>query len=149
MRDFKPVGVVERDDPSLDAGADDADAGVGLDHEELDRQHTQLTEGFRRFAELAHSSQRRAEAADCLRELVTLVGAHFGFEESLMMKSGFPEFDHHLRQHLGMMTELGLLLDKLKEGTDPNIVRQAEFVTDWYQRHVDLSDRKFVSWLAR
>lgn len=129
----------------------DPDA-AGIEEVELNRQHELLKEGFRRFVDAvrgaARDSAQRDDACGILRELLVEVGAHFGFEESLMAKSGYPEFDHHLRQHLSMMTELGLLLDRLAEGADPGVLRQIDFVNDWHQRHVDLSDRKFFAWLA-
>jgi hemerythrin len=48
-----------------------------------------------------------------------------------------------------MMTELGLLLDRVQDGSDAAVVRQVDFVNEWYLRHVDFSDRKFTNWLAR
>lgn len=121
----------------------------GVDQAELDRQHELLGKGFQRFVKLALDPKQRDGAVASLREQIEQVGLHFGFEESMMAKSGYPEFDHHLRQHLSMMTELGLLLDHLKGGVDPGIMRQIDFMIDWYQRHVELSDRKFTIWLAR
>ena len=133
-------------DDDFDASSD-ATNGVG--HAELDQQHELLRKSFERFVDMALDAKQRDGAVASLRELLVQVGLHFGFEESLMTKSGYPEFDHHLRQHLSMMTELGLLLDRLEDSTDQGVVRQIDFVVDWYQRHVDFSDRKFAIWLGR
>ena len=134
---------------STDSGAlNPEDEDAGLDHSALDRQHELLTESFRRFADLVHHREERTEAINYLRGLIMKVGLHFGFEESLMAKSGYPDFTHHLQQHVGMMTELGLVLDRLENNADSGVVRQIDLLIDWYQRHVSVSDYKFVIWMA-
>ena len=116
---------------------------------ELDLQHEQLGEKLLRFTDLTVSHASRIEAIDLLRELIMDTGLHFGYEESLMKESDYPDFDHHFRQHAGMMTELGLLLERLHDSAGSQTVRHAVFLHDWYRRHFDISDRKLVEWLKR
>ena len=60
-----------------------------------------------------------------------------------MAASDFPEFDHHMRQQLGMMTELGMLLDSLENDAKANTLRHVDFLTHWYRRHADFATAGF------
>ena len=119
-----------------------------IGHAEIDEQHAHLHGKLDELSNLVASTATRAQAIECLRDLVMDFGMHFGFEEALMSGSGYPGYEHHLRQHMGIMTEVGLLLDSIED--DPsasNGVRVAAFITSWYRRHFDHSDREFIAWL--
>jgi hemerythrin len=62
----------------------------------------------------------------------------------------YADFDHHRRQHLAMMTELGLLLDRLEEAQEIGIalLRDVDFLHTLYRRHGESSDSKLEEWLA-
>lgn len=66
-----------------------------------------------------------------------------------MEDGGYALFDHHRRQHLGIMTELGLLLDRIESGEDlVGAARNADLLARWYREHMALSDRPLLDWLA-
>ena len=119
-------------------------------HAEIDEQHAQLHGKLELLSSLVLSKANRAPAIACLRELIMDFGMHFGFEEALMQESGYPGSEHHLRQHVGIMTEVGLLLDSLEDDAAvSNGVRVADFIASWYGRHFDQSDREFIAWLGQ
>lgn len=119
-----------------------------MDRGELDRQHAQLDELLDTFEQLAARSDARAEAIVAAAELIVAIGTHFGYEEAQMQAAGFADFEHHLRQHLGIMTELGIMLDGLESGIDTvAAVRSAVFLRNWYERHIAVTDKVFFDWL--
>jgi hypothetical protein len=46
------------------------------------------------------------------------------------------------------MTELGMLLDSLENDAKANTQRHVDFLTHWYRRHAELSDRGFLAWMV-
>lgn len=117
--------------------------------EQLGREHAALVVQLDRFAHLLFDPAGRVQVEDSLRELLIDIGMHFGFEESLMEDGGYADFEHHRRQHLGIMTELGLLLDRVEAAVDAGeVARGADFLAQWYREHVAHSDRALLAWLA-
>lgn len=112
-------------------------------------QHAALTEELERFAGLSFDFAHREAAAASLRQLLMDVGMHFGYEEALMAEGDYPEFAHHRRQHVAIMTEFGQLLDRIEEMADPRgVARGADFLGQWYHQHVAHSDATLESWLV-
>lgn len=101
------------------------------------------------FTTLAHDSSDPRELHDAMLDLVMELSAHFGYEESLMEAGGFASLEHHRLQHLAMMIELGLLLDRLDNASrlDHVLLRAIDFFAAWYRRHVVSSDRVLNDWL--
>jgi hemerythrin-like metal-binding protein len=116
----------------------------------ISRQHESIDARLESFALKVHAGTDRAGIADAMRDLLVDMSMHFGYEESLMDLGDYAEFDHHRRQHLAMMTELGLLLDRIDEASETGaaLLRDVDFLRLWYQRHVASSDSKLDDWLA-
>lgn len=102
------------------------------------------------FASLAHDGADLDSLHDAMLDLLMDMSSHFGYEESLMVGGGSPDLDHHRRQHLAMMTELGLLLDRLGNAAriDNELLRAIDFLAVWYGRHLASSDRALADWLV-
>jgi hemerythrin-like metal-binding protein len=103
---------------------------------------------FGEFSRLLYKTSQRAATAESLMRVITEISMHFGFEESLMEAGAYAEFDHHRRQHLGIMTELGLMIDRLESGLGlPELARGGDFLLHWYEQHFASSDCAFQAWL--
>lgn len=114
----------------------------------IDTQHQEISTQLELFAGQIFDSAHREDAVDSLRSLLLDIGTHFGFEEATMIEKGYPDLDHHRRQHLSLMTELGLLLDRVEDLPDVHaLARGADFLTHWYHQHVAHSDRLLNDWL--
>ncbi len=100
------------------------------------------------FSRLLYTTDQRAATAESLMSVITEVSMHFGFEESLMEAGAYVEFDHHRRQHLGIMTELGLMIDRLESGMGlSELARGVDFLLHWYEQHIASSDCALEAWL--
>lgn len=117
--------------------------------ENLDREHELIDVRLEGLLLKIHSGAERQALCDAVRDLINDISMHFGYEESLMATSIYPGFDHHRRQHVALMTELGLLLDRFEDATrfDNKLLRSADFLTEWYRRHEVASDRPLLAWL--
>ena len=117
--------------------------------DEIERQHTLLAGRLESCATQAFAAAAPQAAGVMLRELLVELGLHFGLEEALMVDGAYDEFDHHRRQHIGIITELALLLDRLGEADDPGaFARGMDFVANWYRQHVTHGDQALLAWLA-
>lgn len=116
---------------------------------QINDQHAGLAAGLDAFAVQLLDHAHREAVAESLRELLVEIGMHFGYEESLMVEHDYPDFQHHRRQHIAIMTELGQLLDRVAEMADPkDVARNVDFLSHWYRQHMDHSDRALETWLA-
>lgn len=112
-------------------------------------QHAALAANLDSFAAQIFDYGHREAVAEMLRGLLVDVGMHFGYEEALMIEGGYPEFAHHRRQHVALMTELGQLLDRVEEMADPTgVARSVDFLAHWYRQHLAHSDAALEAWLA-
>ena len=115
---------------------------------EINRQHAQLAIQLDELAGMLLDVTHRQGVAERLRDLLVDVGLHFGFEELVMQEHGYAQFEHHRRQHIGIMTELAQLLDKVQDMVDPaKAVRCVDFLAHWYRQHVAHSDQSLLDWL--
>lgn len=111
-------------------------------------QHAMLVEALESFARMPFDFEHREAAAEALRQLLQDVGMNFGYEEALMLDGHYAEFEHHRRQHVGLMTELGQLLDRVVVMNDPKgVARNVDFLLDWYRQHTEQTDAAFERWL--
>ncbi|MCX8087014.1 MAG: hemerythrin family protein [Rhodocyclaceae bacterium] len=118
--------------------------------EQLEREHAAIAAAIERFALQAVQLGAGEELAESLRSLIVEISMHFGFEESLMGEGGYAGFEPHHRQHLAMMIELGLMLDRVEEtqaGTQ--LARNVDFIGQWHREHIEQADRALFEWLAQ
>lgn len=118
--------------------------------EQLEREQAAIEEEIERFALQAVQLGASEALAESLRSLIVDISMHFGFEESLMSEGGYAGFESHHRQHLAMMIELGLLLDRVEEAqAGTQLARSVDFIGQWYREHIAQSDRALFGWLAQ
>lgn len=112
------------------------------------QQHHEIATRMNSFSARLLERCSSAELADALLAVISEVSLHFGFEEGVMEEGGYADFEHHRRQHLAIVIELGMLLDRIEANLDPaELVRNVDFVTHWYEQHIVHSDQLFEAWL--
>lgn len=117
--------------------------------DQLRQEHATVDAEIERFAARLCDPASREDPAEGLRTLLIDIGMHFGFEEALMYEGSYADFEHHRRQHHGLMIELGLLLDRIEDAESPSLLaRNADFIGQWYRQHVDHADRPLMDWLS-
>jgi hemerythrin-like metal-binding protein len=117
--------------------------------EKIEDQHQALNRQFERLIALWADPVHAGRIRELFCDLLVEVGMHFGFEEEAMVTVHYPAFDHHRRQHLAVMTEMGLLLDRIETMRDArSLLRGVEFLYRWFGQHVAESDVQFETWSA-
>lgn len=124
--------------------------GVGVEElQDIERQHAGVAKCLEHFSHQLFDAAQRDKAVASLIDLIAVMSMHFGYEESLMDTAAYPDFDHHRRQHMGLVIELGLLLDQVETMADlTEVARSCDFLSRWYRQHVDESDGRMMRWFA-
>ncbi len=123
---------------------------LSIGDEEIDSQHQEL---FRRAARLLdglHIGQPEeiGGLVDFLREYAVV---HFGAEEALMQRVGFPDYVHHKAEHAGFLSDLlALASEYRREGSGAFMsVKASRWLSDWLRNHVSATDAELGKFLRR
>lgn len=115
--------------------------------EEIDKQHKRLFEiGADLFdiASLKDDYDHYDEIIKLLDELKEYTVYHFGYEEKLMEKYGYSEFDIHKIEHDFFIKKLARLEKlNLDEKQNEAIVDMIRFVADWVSAHILKTDFQY------
>lgn len=123
---------------------------MSLGEPSIDADHKHLIDILNRlhFLKLAGDDAGSIEAV--LGQLVEYARGHFGREEALMRRCGFPDLDRHRQQHRALCETLTEF--RLSFHNDPgtfDMERFYDFVADWLLVHVIKEDMKLRPHLAR
>jgi hemerythrin len=115
---------------------------------EIDRQHRALVDAMNRVVPLLHAGD-----ASALEQLLAFLEGyardHFGTEEGLMSRSGYPFTAEHVREHQNFAGFLRRLAGDVAAGRPRlHLVFQTQvFLLDWFANHSTGTDRHLVRWL--
>lgn len=118
----------------------------------IDEQHKKLFEiGARLYdlASLKSDADHYDEIKSILNELMDYTEYHFSYEEELMVKEGYPDFDVHKMEHDFFIKKLRKLegLD-LEKNQQEGILKVVSFVADWIAAHILQTDAGYVPYLT-
>lgn len=76
-------------------------------------------------------------------ELINYVKVHFGYEETLFKKHGYPEQANHKKEHESFASKVLEFKQKYLSG-DRNSVAVMDFLNNWLKNHIMGIDKKYV-----
>ena len=122
---------------------------LSLGVEEIDSQHREL---FSRADALLGAVNSGVAAQETFRTLAFLgeyILEHFGCEERIMAKSGYPAAEKHRAEHAGLIEAYERLRRNFaRSGADATLRLELEGVLgDWLVRHVQSTDARLGRWL--
>lgn len=88
-----------------------------------------------------------AELLECVGHLFQYIEHHFAYEEMMMRKAGFPDYEAHVRSHQALTSRL----QKLSQRAPADAAFKAELeqlVTDWSLIHIPKEDAKLAEYLG-
>lgn len=81
-------------------------------------------------------------------ELVGYTLSHFGREERLLERNGYPHLEAHKEVHRRMAEEVILLRDKLRNNFTPSLGEEiSHYLRNWLTDHILIEDKKFAQYL--
>jgi len=122
-------------------------AEYAVGHPDIDSQHKRL---FQLAAEL-HSSMLAGHGKEILNRvlnnLISYTKHHFAAEEQLMADSGYPDYLQHKAKHDQLTAQVVEFQKDFVAGRTAITVDLLQFLSNWLQHHIGLTDRKIAAYL--
>ncbi len=120
---------------------------VGI--ESIDAQHQQLFAIGRELYEAMSAGRGKASLALVLDRLVQYAAVHFVHEERLMRMYDYPDFLKHKLQHDELTKKVLKFQKDFEGGMASMTVQLLEFLRDWLEGHIRVSDFAYVPYLKQ
>ena len=118
---------------------------VGI--ESIDRQHKKLIALINNLQTAVNYSAGAEFEQEALDELVDYTKTHFGYEEELMEKNGYPDFTTHRAEHELMISRVEQVLAEYKRNPDTAMQNAIDFLRDWLINHINGTDKQYSKFL--
>ena len=88
-----------------------------------------------------------AELQECVEHLLQYIEQHFAYEEMMMRKAGFPDYEAHVHSHHVLSARLQMLTRRAP-GDETFKAELEQLVTDWSLIHIPTEDAKLAEYLG-
>jgi methyl-accepting chemotaxis protein len=117
---------------------------VGI--EEINRQHKVLIKIINEIYHLQQNDRSGQMIRRVLEGMIDYTVNHFGYEEYLMQKYGYPDFDDHVASHKKLIGQVSSFVTRLDRGEDV-ADELLEFLNQWLGKHIMGTDMKYGPFL--
>ena len=111
---------------------------------QIDKQHRKLVA----LANDLHHALKDGKAQDVMQqildELVDYTKSHFSFEEGMMRKYRYPEYDTHIKAHQQLIKQLTDIFENFRNKRGCIGLETFVFLKDWLVNHIMRTDKKYV-----
>jgi hemerythrin len=118
---------------------------VGI--ESIDEQHKKLISLINMFQTSVDYSTGEEFERECLAAVVDYTKTHFVYEEGLMSKYGYPDFEAHKAQHQEMISKVNDLLASYEDHPESAMKEALDFLKHWLIRHINGTDKQYSEFL--
>ncbi len=136
-------GVAEKHIPELMPWR----SGLETNIKEIDTQHKELV----RLINILHKAMKQQrgakEAGGILNDLAKYTVFHFGFEEDLFQKYGYPENENHKKIHKELIEKVKAFQKAFETGKATVTMDLMDFLVDWLKTHIMKTDMAYVPFL--
>ena len=113
----------------------------------MDDQHGILLDTLNALRQQLARGNGSARLTEQMARLIEFADMHFGCEESLLRRYGFPGLEQHHAAHQRLMKEIRQTVSRADRGDDAELHRTLGFVRGQYMEHVEGLDREYSQWL--
>jgi hemerythrin len=115
---------------------------VGI--EEIDGEHRKLLELLNQLHDAAKTGDGREVLGRVLDGLMHYVDYHFTHEEEFFLRTNYPGYERHRRQHQALTVTVREIRDDFQLGGADALPQQVlDFLKNWLFEHILGSDRAF------
>ena len=115
---------------------------------DIDADHQKLLSLFNEFSISINTGKGDAVIRGLLDELRGYTSYHFSREQSLMIDSRFPDYEHHKKMHDTFIRQIDDVASQLCVGGDM-CAFLLSFLGKWFTSHILEADCAFGEYLAR
>jgi len=112
---------------------------TGIDS--IDRQHKQLVHMINELFVTMRDGGNTTEIGKVLNELIDYTKTHFGYEEGLMQKHGYPQIDAHRQLHVDFFNQVAEFKQRFDSGQRLMPGEIFNFLKSWLLYHIKAEDR--------
>jgi hemerythrin len=119
------------------------DLAVGV--EQIDDQHKELLARFDLLLSACKQGKGSEEVLHLLDFLDEYVIRHFGDEEQLQKKTGFPDYTAHSREHAAFIGRVAELKERMRIDGGiqiDHVLDTNKLLFDWLIQHISVRDRQ-------
>lgn len=113
----------------------------------MEDQHGILVESINAIGQQLTLGYSSARLSDQIARLVEFTGLHFGCEESLLRRLGYPGLDEHCKAHQDLMNQIKMAAHRAETGEDAELERILESLRGQYLEHLERLDSQYTQWL--
>ena len=111
---------------------------------EIDEDHKHLFDLMNELHDAVEAKHGHEVLAKTLDGLIQYVSHHFNHEEGLFLRTGYPGYEEHKREHELLTGQALDVQAKFLEGRSETLPEEVlQFLKDWLCMHTTGSDRKF------
>ncbi|MBI3399334.1 MAG: hemerythrin family protein [Deltaproteobacteria bacterium] len=119
---------------------------VNINH--LDVHHKRLFSLVNDLYDAMKGGKAKEVLGKILTELINYTVYHFGAEEELFQKYGYPEYRQHKKEHEDLTNQAKDLKDRFDKGEVVALTMETmHFLRDWLNNHICGSDKKYAPFL--
>lgn len=111
---------------------------------QIDKQHRKLVA----LANDLHHALKEGKAQEVMQqildELVDYTRSHFSFEEGMMRKYRYPEYDTHIKAHQQLIKQITDIYDNFRNKRGCIGLETFVFLKDWLVNHIMRTDKKYA-----
>jgi len=123
-------------------------ADYSVDVASIDLQHKKLVGMLNDLYEAMKSGKASGPVVKkTIDDLLAYTRTHFSFEEQLLKKHGYPEYDAHVQKHVAMFNRVNEFSTKISQGASQPVLELATFLKDWLQKHILGTDKQYGPFL--
>jgi hemerythrin len=109
----------------------------------IDAQHLRLFEVVNDLIESFRRGEPESQVAGVVDFLLTFTLEHFGTEEALMERQGYPGLEAHRKEHQDVILRITALKRRIDEGEQPTI-EVSILLAEWLEYHIHDHDQAFA-----
>ena len=113
----------------------------------MDDQHAILVDTLNALRQQLLDGTSSARFTEQMARLVEFTDMHFGCEESLLRRHGFPGLEQHREAHRVLMTQIRQVAHRADRSEDAELHRMLGFIRGQYVDHIEGLDHEYSLWL--
>lgn len=119
----------------------DESLSVGID--EIDRQHKQLVSMLNELNQILAIGGGLQSVQRVLNGLANYTVTHFNYEERLLQKHNYPDFDQHKRKHEALLGKVVAFKERIDAGDVSVTDELLTFLKEWLIGHIKGTDKEY------
>jgi len=113
----------------------------------VDLQHRNLFKMVNELHDAVVAGKGKEVLKPTLGKLAAYTIEHFGVEERLMQRAGYPGYPGHKAKHDALTTQAKTLIANYDSGKAVLTITLSQFLADWIRHHINEEDKGMIMWM--